>query len=251
MPWIGPGSNVSSHTAVTLPFLSIFFVISSTQERFYCTWLVDERINSMKKIWLVCFAGAALALNAQTNLPTPAPEPLFPPVTMPTGPGMAPRRDTQIDSDSGEFRQKTSTVIYRGNVRVNDPQMILTCDLLTLEAPKLPVGKFVQTTASGNVVIDFVDDKGQTNHATAGEAIYTYCITNGITNAVITLTNSPVVSSPQGVLRGAAVIWDRIHDTVFVPAVQTSIHPGTNTVDLFENVNRTTKTGTNSAVVAP
>ena len=204
----------------------------------------------MKKIWMVFLAGFVLALKAQTNSPAPAsapgPEPLFPPVTMPTAPGAAPRRDTTIDSEGGEFHQKTSTAIYRGNVRVYDPHMILTCDLLTLEAPKLPVGKFSQVTASGNVVIDFIDDKGQTNHATAGEAIYTYCITNGITNAVIILTNSPVVSSPQGVLSGTAIIWDRIHDTVFVPAVQTSIHPGTNTVDLFENMNRTAKNETNS-----
>src|SRR4051812_49095421 len=72
---------------------------------------------------------------------------------------------TKIESENGgEFYYKLKTYIYRGNVRVDNPQMKLTCELLTIENPELKEGRFNRATAETNVVIDWADENG-TNHA--------------------------------------------------------------------------------------
>ena len=74
---------------------------------------------------------------------------------------------------AAKFYYKLKTYIYRGNVRVDNPQMKLRCELLTVESPELKDGnKFNRATAETNVVIDWVDENG-TNHATAAKAVYT------------------------------------------------------------------------------
>jgi len=116
---------------------------------------------------------------------------------------------------------KSNVYVYRGDVRVDNPQMKLTCGLLVTESPKLKEGKFDRATAETNVVIDWVDENG-TNHATAEKAIYTYSITNIAmappsyfeTNAIVVLTGHPVVENARGVFRSDPIIWDRIKDII-------------------------------------
>lgn len=158
----------------------------------------------MKHLSLAClFLGAALVLRAQTNTAS----------STATNSARVPRtnapteiRPTEIQSLSSVFFLRSNVFVYRGDVRVDNPQMKLTCDLLTIEAPKLaPPGKFNRATAETNVVIDWVDDKG-TNHATSDKAVYTYVITNVVqageaphldTNAPVVLTGNPVVTNSE------------------------------------------------------
>src|SRR5213083_1870362 len=115
----------------------------------------------MRTLLIFCMAlGAGCFLVAQTTQQsTPAESPALA--------GTSTNNETEIRSENGgEFYYKLKTYIYRGNVRVDNPQMKLRCELLTIESPEFTNGcKFNRATALTNVVIDWVDESG-TNHAT-------------------------------------------------------------------------------------
>ncbi|HXI71830.1 MAG TPA: LptA/OstA family protein [Verrucomicrobiae bacterium] len=153
----------------------------------------------MNKIYLI--AGLVLAggmLHAQTNV-TDTPNP--------------PRPPTLINSDHADFDLTVHRAVYWDNVRVDDPQMILTCVRLTADLPPSQAeAQLKHIVAETNVVIDSVDEKGQTNHATSDKAIYHYEIKNGVTNETVTLTGNARMQNSQGILTGEPIIWDRINN---------------------------------------
>ena len=154
----------------------------------------------MKKIYLIALLMAAGCgmLHAQTNV-NPAPKP--------------PRAPTRIDSNSADFDMAGRHAVYHGNVRVDDPQMKLTCEEMTADLP--PSGGHIDhLVALTNVVMDSVDDKGQTNHATSDKAVYDYKVVNGVTNETVTLTGHAKVESADGWMTGEPIIWDRVNDTI-------------------------------------
>lgn len=121
-----------------------------------------------------------------------------------------PSMETHIYSDSWELGIKTRTAIYRGNVRLDDPRMQMTCEQLTANIPA--EGKRMdRVVAETNVVITALDDKGLTNRAFADKAVYTYEVTVSGTNETVVLTgeNEPRIERPEGVLYGNPIIWDR------------------------------------------
>jgi lipopolysaccharide transport protein LptA len=132
-------------------------------------------------------------LHAQTNAPA------------------APRAPTRISSESWDYDNTTRQMIYRGHVRVNDPQMKLTCAQLVADLPP-PGGRMNHIVAETNVVIDFTDDKGQTNHATSDKAVYDYDVQGVVTNETVTLTGHPQVENTQGTLTGEPIVWDRANN---------------------------------------
>jgi lipopolysaccharide export system protein LptA len=154
-------------------------------------------------------------------------------------------RPTEIQSSNGEFFMKSNVFVYHGNVYVDNPQMKLTCELLTIEAPKLTNGnRYNRATSLTNVVIDWTDDKGA-NHATADKAVYTYVITNLSetpdtkrfeTNAMVVLTGNPVITNTSGTFRGDPIYWDRINQTITSPnMLRMTVNPTeTNTTGIFE-----------------
>lgn len=145
--------------------------------------------------FIVFFALANVwALRAQTNAPA---EPHL----------------TQIDSDSVDFDMNTNarTATYIGHVRVDDPQMKLTCAWLLANLPQ-DGGHISHIVAETNVVIDFTDDKGQTNHATSDKAVYDYNVQGAVTNETVTLTGHPLVVNVQETIRGEPIVWDRANN---------------------------------------
>jgi lipopolysaccharide export system protein LptA len=62
--------------------------------------------------------------------------------------------------------------------------------------------------AETNVVIDFTDTKGQTNHATGDKAVYVYSEQGGVTNKTVTLTGNPQIENAQGTQAGDVIILD-------------------------------------------
>jgi len=66
--------------------------------------------------------------------------------------------------------------------------------------------------AKTNVVIDFLDDKGHTNHATGDKAVYVYSEQGGVTNETVTLTGNPQMENAQGTLNGDVIVWDRLNN---------------------------------------
>lgn len=119
---------------------------------------------------------------------------------------------TQITSRSVDFDLKSRQAIYRGSVRVQDPRMAMTCELLTASIPESG-GRVDRIVAESNVVIMLVD-KGATNRATSERAIYTYSTQDGRTNEVLELAGSPAIETPQGRLTGDSIVWDRVNDTI-------------------------------------
>ena len=192
----------------------------------------------MRVLFVLCAVlGTAFVLAAQTNSRPSSP------TQSPALAGSETNGPTVIQSDAGQFFLKSNVFVYRGNVRVDDPRMKLTCQLLAVEAPKVDAGKFNRATAETNVVIDWTDDKGP-NHATADKAVYTYSLTNTAappaenweTNAFVVLTGNPVVTNVDGTYRADPIIWDRIKDVITsTNALKMQINPGqTNTPGMFD-----------------
>jgi lipopolysaccharide export system protein LptA len=96
-------------------------------------------------------------------------------------------------------------------VRVDDPQMKLVCEQLVADVPQAG-GRMNHIVAETNVVIDFIDDKGHTNHATGDKAVYIYSEQGGVTNETVTLTGNPQMENAQGTLTGDVIVWDRLNN---------------------------------------
>jgi lipopolysaccharide export system protein LptA len=124
-------------------------------------------------------------------------------------------RETHIFSDSVELGIETRSAVYRGNVRLMDPRLYLTCEQLMAVVPE--AGQRVeQIIAETNVVVVVVDDRGQTNRAYADRAVYTYEVTEAGTNEVVELTGAsqPRVEREEGTLYGDVIIWDRTRNRI-------------------------------------
>ena len=121
-------------------------------------------------------------------------------------------RFTEIFADSANFDLEGRVAIYMGNVRVEDPRMKLTCDLLTAHVPK--TGKIDSIVAEKNVVIDGIDERGRPVHATCAKATYTYRVVNAVTNETVELTGNAEVQSAMFNGTGTTLVWDRINNTI-------------------------------------
>ena len=163
----------------------------------------------MKKILCLfpLVAGIAFLAQAQANLATPRPA---------SSSAITPPTPTQINSDSAEFDLAGHQATYRGHVRVNSPKMALACDWMLVDLPAAG-GHLDHILAETNVVIDFVDEKGATNHVTADKAVYDYNLKNSATNELVTLTGSPRLESADGIMTGDVIIWDRANNKISVP----------------------------------
>ena len=145
----------------------------------------------MKALWLIITAASFTAvLLAQTNLP----------LLSAAGP------ETYIDSNSLESDFKTRVVIFRGNVRVNDLKMRLTCEVLTAQFEL--GGRIGNIVAETNVLVDVIDENGQTNRATGDRLVYPK-VENGVTNDVAVLTGNPRLERPEFSVTGDSVEWNR------------------------------------------
>jgi len=198
----------------------------------------------VKKIYFIALLAAlgGGSLPAQTNTGAAA------------DPGRAP---TLISSDSADFDLGSSPrqAFYYGNVHVNDPQMKLTSAKLVADLP-MTGGHISRIVAETNVVINFLDDKGQTNHAISDKAVYIFNLQNGVTNETVTLSGHASVTNSDGSwMTGEPIIWDRVKNSVHAtnerisikqnvsdamggtnaPAKKTNSPPGT-----IENIDRMT-----------
>jgi lipopolysaccharide export system protein LptA len=91
--------------------------------------------------------------------------------------------------------------------------MKLTCERLVADMPQAG-GRPNRIVAETNVVIDFTDEKGQTNHATGDQAVYVYAESGGVTNETVTLTGNPKTQNAQGTQAGDVIILDRVNNKI-------------------------------------
>jgi lipopolysaccharide export system protein LptA len=170
------------------------------------------------KIFLLISASLAtpLCLYAQTNA-TVGTHDLLPAISAlgsTAHTNVVMRAPTEIFSDQGDFDLRTQVAIYTGHVRVIDPQMTLTCEVLTARVPQ-GGGRVDHIVAERNVVIDATDNRGEPIHATAQKAVYTYKLENSVTKETIELTGDPQphIQSPFRSGTGDIIVWDRINST--------------------------------------
>lgn len=148
-----------------------------------------------------------------TNAPVPKPQP--------------PRQPTRIESDSVDFDLTAHRAIYRGHVRVEDPEMKLNCEWLTADLPQ-EGGRINHIVAETNVVADFTDEKGQMMHATGDKAVYVYDMQNGVTNETVTLTGNPELENAQGKSTGDVIVWDRARNHLDITNPKIVFHQNIN-----------------------
>ena len=149
----------------------------------------------MKTLLLIALASLASAvrLAAQTN----------------TG-FQLPGSSMVITSRTGIFElQQEKKAFFIGHVRVDDPRMKLTCQWMQADLVT-GSGHVNHIDCRTNVVIDFLDDKGQTNHATGDRAVYLYHVEGTATNETITLTGHPEVDTAEARTTGDKIVWDRV-----------------------------------------
>ena len=176
----------------------------------------------MKKIITLLLAGSCGFIWAQTNTPTQNP----------------PEQQIEISSASGHFDGITHQMIYLGHVFVTDAKAKLHCERLTVDLP--PVGGHpTNIVAETNLVIDVLDDKGQTNHITANKAVYAYSVVNAVTNETVTFTGGnpmPKVENPQFIILGEPLVWNLVTKQFGGPNYRTIFNPnsgkGTNAAPL-------------------
>ena len=95
----------------------------------------------------------------------------------------------KVDSDSGYYDGITNQMVYLGHVFViYNMKDTLDCERLTVDIPA-DHGNPTNIVAETNVVVDVLDEKGGTNHITAGKAVYSYQLLNPATNVVKSITN--------------------------------------------------------------
>jgi lipopolysaccharide export system protein LptA len=125
----------------------------------------------------------------------------------------APRAMTRIESKVGEFDIGGNKATYLGSVRVTSPEMKLTCEHLVADLPPSG-GQPDHIVCETNVVIDFTDEHGKTNHVTSEKAVYDFHVLNGVTNDTVTLTGSPEpkVENAQGITVADVIVWDRANN---------------------------------------
>jgi len=113
-----------------------------------------------------------------------------------------------ITSRTGSFDLNSRTATYQGNVHVDDPQMKLRCEWLLASLPPSG-GRISHIVCETNVVIDYSDEKGQTNHITSDKAVYDYNVQGNVTNETITFTGNPKIENAQAIITGEPIIWNR------------------------------------------
>ena len=174
----------------------------------------------MKYFLLIYGLFAACAASAQTNS---SPPPSTPPIATTNAPGAetsaaAPtnsimRAATEIASDSANFDLKSRIAVYIGNVHVKDPQMEMTCAIMTARVPAS--GRIDSIVAEQNVIIDAADEQGRPIHATGDKAVYTYTVTEGATNETIALSGTNTTfRSAMFNGTGNPIIWDRLNGNI-------------------------------------
>lgn len=151
----------------------------------------------MKIFFVLLLAGSCGVVRAQTNAPAQT----------------TPEPKTEISSDTGHFDGIKNQMIYLGHVFVTDNvKAKLRCEQLTVDLPP-DFGHPTNIVAETDVVIDVMDEKGQTNHITADKAVYAYSVVNAVTNEMVKFTGgnpTPKVENPQFTITGDPLVLNLV-----------------------------------------
>ena len=163
---------------------------------------------------LICLACGVAGLSAQTNTATNGVDSILALVTTNRPPASAATNqpDPSNQSHGPLTIESTGPLIidminhwatYSDHVHVTDGQTKLTCEWLkaNFSATGDQVNQPTNIVAETNVVVDYIDPRGQKGRALGDKAVYEFQVLNGVTNETVTLTaNYP--DHPPEVLQG-------------------------------------------------
>lgn len=141
-----------------------------------------------------------------------------------------------IHSDVGRFDMTNYRTIYQGHVRAEDPRMHMTSDWLAADLPH-DKNSDSHVVAATNVLMVFVDNKGETNHASSDQAVYHMHVEAGVTNETVTLTGHAKMWTDKININGEPLVWDLVKQELTSTNWETTF-----THDILKNLG-----GTNSA----
>ncbi|HTV43425.1 MAG TPA: LptA/OstA family protein [Candidatus Sulfotelmatobacter sp.] len=159
---------------------------------------------------LLCLACGITTLSAQTNTATNGVDsilalvttnrPAAPPAT--NKPDATPPREPLTIKSTGPLiiDMINHWATYSDNVHVTDGQTKLACEWLKANfagSGESPTNIVAET----NVVVDFVDQKGQKDRALGDKAVYNFQVQDGVTNETVTLTGD-LPDHPPEVMQG-------------------------------------------------
>jgi lipopolysaccharide transport protein LptA len=150
-------------------------------------WLNRIFWSSLASRLAALLAGLALAWLPQSR-PAAAAEP-----------GAKPEVDIQC-ADEAEFDLQNRTAVFRGNVQARDPQMRLSCQVLTAQWSE--ANRITRIVAEQQVELEVTDAQG-TTRATGTNAVYT-----AETDSV-ELTGEPKLVNRLGTLAADRVVLQR------------------------------------------
>ncbi len=123
---------------------------------------------------------------------------------------------THVFSDSLRYAMKAGEAIYRGHIRVEDPRMKLRSELLTAQFPVegSNTTQIEKIVAEKDVFIDFISERGDTNHASGDRAVYHSIATGKTTNQVMELTGHPRIDMTNGWMTADMFTFDQLQDRI-------------------------------------
>jgi lipopolysaccharide export system protein LptA len=138
---------------------------------------------------------------------------------------------------SEQYSVTTNSALFNGTVRVTHPRMDWACDRLNVESASAQA-RDIKMTAEHAVDFHLVDDQGRSVHGTCDKAVYTYKIASGTTNSTVTLTEHPVLESPEGTVTNSIIILDLVSQVISTPGKYRlyghAASAGTNVLKVFK-----------------
>jgi lipopolysaccharide export system protein LptA len=119
---------------------------------------------------------------------------------------------------------------FSGGVSIVHPQINWTCTNLAVHWPH-EGARVDRMVAERGVRFESTDDKGQKTSATADQAVYTYSVTDGLTNEVLKLTGNPatLIGTNGVTFKNPVITYDMLRKQV-IASGSYRIAPPTNAV---------------------
>jgi len=114
-----------------------------------------------------------------------------------------PRAKPEVDiqcADGADFDLQNRTAVFRGNVQAKDPQMRLTCQVLTAQWSE--TNRITSIVAEQQVEVEVTGEQG-TTRATSAKAVYT------AETDLVELTGEPKLFNRLGTLAADRVVLER------------------------------------------
>jgi lipopolysaccharide export system protein LptA len=127
-------------------------------------------------------------------------------------------RDTFAEIACKEYTLTTNSASFRGGVLACHPQMEWMCETLVVKSSGAQGSKPDSMLAERDVRFELENTEGQKVHGTGDKAVYTFGISDTVTNDLLTLTGKPAsLVTTNGTAFNDRIIYNRVTGQLSVP----------------------------------